>query len=48
MAAMNRDDNLITVTYRSINKWKRKNIEDTVDSSDGVGAHWHSSVEMFL
>lgn len=48
MAAMNRDDNLITVTYRPINTCKRKNIEDAVASSDGAGAHRHSSVEMFL
>jgi hypothetical protein len=45
---MNRDDNLITVTYRPINTCKRKNIEDAVASSDGAGAHRHSSVEMFL
>jgi len=47
MAPMNRDDNLITVTYRPINTCKRKNIEDAVDSSDSAGAHQHPSVEMF-
>jgi len=45
---MNRDDHLITGTYRPVNTRKRKNIEDPVDSSDGAGRHRHASVAMFL
>jgi hypothetical protein len=45
---MNREDHLISVTYRPINTCKPINIEDPVDSSDGGGAHRHASVAMLL